>query len=116
MISSYNTMGKISLTNEYFAGLVSAAVVNCYGVADMSVCDTVDAVKNMVMGSASADRGVRVEEEDGKLVIKIHIKVTYGLNITAVVRSITHKVKYVVEDATGLTVKRINVSVDDIVA
>ena len=39
----------------------------------------------------------------------------YGLNIAAIVRSITHKVKYAVEDATGLKVQRIDVCVDDIV-
>ena len=33
----------------------------------------------------------------------------------AIVRSITHKVKYAVEDATGLKVQRIDVCVDDIV-
>ena len=54
-------------------------------------------------------------EEDGRLVIELHIKVTFGLNIAAIVRSITHKVKYAVEDATGLKVQRIDVCVDDIV-
>ena len=49
------------------------------------------------------------------LVIELHIKVTFGLNIAAIVRSITHKVKYAVEDATGLKVQRIDVCVDDIV-
>ena len=48
------------------------------------------------------------------LVIELHIKVTFGLNIAAIVRSITHKVKYAVEDATGLKVQRIDVCVDDI--
>ena len=57
-----------------------------------------------------------VTEEGGKLVIELHIKVIYGINISAVVKSITHKVRYVVEDATGLQVKRIKVSVDDIVS
>ncbi|MEG2036849.1 MAG: Asp23/Gls24 family envelope stress response protein [Ruthenibacterium sp.] len=45
----------------------------------------------------------------------MHIQVTYGLNIAAIVRSITNKVKYAVEDATALKVLRIDVYVDDIV-
>ena len=52
--------------------------------------------------------------QDGRLVISLHIKVAYGLNIAAIVKSITHKVKYVVENATGLSVARIDVAVDDI--
>ena len=58
---------------------------------------------------------MRVTEEDGQLAIELHIKVTYGVNIAAIVRSITHKVRYAVEDATALKVRRINVCVDDIV-
>ena len=68
-----------------------------------------------MLGTNYPDKGVRVTEEDGKLVIELHIKVTYGLNIAAIVRSITHKVKYAVEDATTLKVERIDVYVDDIV-
>lgn len=115
MINFYNTMGKVSMTGEYFAGLVSAAAQSCYGVADMATSGATDTLKTLVLGSDFPDKGVRVIDDGGKLVIELHIKVTYGLNITAIVRSITHKVKYVVEDATGLTVKRINVAVDDIV-
>ena len=116
MINFYNTFGKVSMTGDYFAGLVSAAASSCYGVADMATSGASDTVKGMIFGSAQSDKGVRVTEDGGKLVIELHIKVTYGLNISAIVKSITHKVKYVVEDATGLQVKKINVSVDDIVS
>ncbi len=116
MINFYNTFGKVSMTGDYFAGLVSAAASSCYGVADMATSGASDTVKGMIFGSDFPDKGVRVTEDGGKLVIELHIKVTYGLNISAIVKSITHKVKYVVEDATGLQVKKINVSVDDIVS
>ncbi len=36
MINFYNTFGKVSMTRDYFAGLVSAAASSCYGVADMA--------------------------------------------------------------------------------
>ena len=116
MINFYNTFGKVRMTGDYFAGLVSAAASSCYGVADMATSGASDTVKGMIFGSDFPDKGVRVTEDGGKLVIELHIKVTYGLNISAIVKSITHKVKYVVEDATGLQVKKINVSVDDIVS
>ena len=116
MINFYNTFGKVSMTGDYFAGLVSAAASSCYGVADMATSGASDTVKGMIFGSDFPDKGVRVTEDGDKLVIELHIKVTYGLNISAIVKSITHKVKYVVEDATGLQVKKINVSVDDIVS
>ena len=98
-----------------FRGLVGAAAQSCYGVCGMATGGTSDSLKTIVLGTNYPDKGVRVTEEDGKLVIELHIKVTYGLNIAAIVRSITHKVKYAVEDATTLKVERIDVYVDDIV-
>ena len=48
----------------------------------------------------------------GALVIDLHIEVTYGVNITAIVRSIINKVRYTVSDATGFEVAKVNVFVD----
>lgn len=98
-----------------FRGPGGAAAQSCYGVCGMATGGTSDSLKTIVLGTNYPDKGVRVTEEDGKLVIELHIKVTYGLNIAAIVRSITHKVKYAVEDATTLKVERIDVYVDDIV-
>lgn len=114
MVSFYNTLGKVSMTTGYFAELVSMAAQSGYGVAGMAVRGTADSLRTLV-NKNFPEKGVRVTEEDGKLVIELHIKVTYGLNIAAAVKSITHKVKYVVEEATGLEVKGIRVSVDDVV-
>ena len=49
----------------------------------------------------------------GGLVIDLHIAVTYGVNISAIVKSIVNKVRYTVEEATGLQVAKVNVFVDD---
>lgn len=115
MISFYNTMGKISMSSNYFAELVAQAAQSGIGVAGMATGGPADSLKNLIQPNFP-EKGVRVMEEDGRLNIELHIKVTYGLNITAAVKSITHKVKYTVEDATGLQVKNIMVYVDDVVA
>ena len=46
------------------------------------------------------------------MVIDLHIYVTYGINVSAIVDSIVNKVRYVVESETGIEVKKINVYVD----
>ena len=48
--------------------------------------------------------------------IELHIAVSYGLNISTAARSISHRVKDEVEQATGLKVARVVVSVDDVIA
>lgn len=115
MVTFYNSLGKVSLTEDYFSELVSTAAKGSFGVAGMSIHGTADSLKSLVL-SDFPEKGVRVSSVDGKLIIDLHIKVTFGLNIAAAVKSITHKVKYLVEEATGLKVRRINVSVDDVVS
>lgn len=114
MVSFYNTLGKVSMSSEYFSELVSTVAQSGYGVAGMSTGGTADSLKSIVFPDFP-EKGVRVIEEDGKLIINLHIKVVYGLNIATAARSISHKVRYLVEEATGLKVKQVNVSVDDII-
>ncbi len=115
MVSYYNTLGKVSMTSGYFSELVATVVQSGFGVAGMAVKGTKDNLRSL-LNKDFPEKGVRVREEDGQLDIELHIKVTYGLNITEAVRSVTHKVQYVVEEATGLTVRNVRVSVDDIIA
>lgn len=48
----------------------------------------------------------------GGLIVDLHIVVIYGMNIAAVTRSIVNRVRYTVEQATGLEVAKVNVFVD----
>lgn len=114
MVSFYNTYGRVSFTGGYFASLVSYAVQSGFGVAGMATRGPSDDLRSIVQKDFP-QKGVHVTEEDGQLVIDLHIKVTYGLNIAEAVRSITHRVRYSVEEATGLKVKTIRVKVDDVV-
>ncbi len=115
MVSFYNPYGKISMTGCYFAGLIGAATKSAVGVAGMAVRGPCASLKCAVLPHGPG-QGVRVSEQDGHLQVELHIKVVYGINIKEAVKSITHKVKYVVEEATGLTVQRVDVCVDDVVA
>lgn len=115
MITYANRMGSVSLTNSFFSELVAQAARGCYGVADLSPAAASENLKSIVLRGGLAEKGVKVTQKDGKLGIELHIKVGYGVNISTIVRSITHRVKHEVENTTGLKVARIDVSVDDIV-
>ncbi len=53
-----------------------------------------------------------MRSENDKLIVDLHISVIYGMNISAIAKSIVNKVRYTVEEATGLDVKKVNVYVD----
>ncbi|MDR3551915.1 MAG: Asp23/Gls24 family envelope stress response protein [Clostridia bacterium] len=111
MISLVNPNGSIIITQEYFTNLIGYAVSSCYGVADMAASGTAQGLAS-IFGREKLSRGVKVKSDGSELVIELHIIVTYGVNISAIVKSIMSKVSYTVEEATGLTVSSVNVFVD----
>lgn len=115
MIKLENPNGYIEVTNNYFANLVGKAAQSCFGVTGMvnsSPYQTIkSAIKSKVSGDNS-DQGVIVKSINGNLVIDLHISVSYGVNINAIVDSIVNKVRYTVEEATDLKVSKVNVYID----
>ena len=103
MIRIDNRYGTIEISQEYFRYLVGNAVSSCYGVVGM-----------VRSGTRQGLRSVLTRNEGDRLVVDIHIEVVFGMNISAIAKSIVNKVRYTVEEATGLTVKKVNVFVDGI--
>lgn len=112
MIRIENHLGSIEIAQEYFAYLIGNAVSSCYGVAGMVKSGTRQGLRSVFTKKTFADEGIRVRSESGKLVVDLHICVIYGMNISEIAKSIVNKVRYTVEEATGLSVRKVNVFVD----
>ena len=91
--------------------MVGKAASECFGVAGM-VGTAAQGLRSAIAGRQTQDTGVRVRASGGGLVIDLHITVVYGVNISAIVKSIVNKVRYTVEQATNLDVSKVNVFVD----
>ncbi len=115
MIGFENVLGSVEITQEYFAHIIGKAASECFGVSGM-INSTYQDLRSVVSRKENNDHGVRVKVKDGKLIVDLHISVTYGVNISAIVESIIHKVSYTVERETGLQVAKVNVFVDAMTA
>ena len=104
--------GATHISEEYFANLVGRAASECFGVAGLVSTTPYQGFRTMIGKGDVPDKGVKVHITGGRLVLDLHIVVTYGVNISAIVQSIIHKVRYTVEDATGMEVAKVNVYVD----
>ena len=113
MIKFENHLGSIEISQDYFANLVGHAASECFGVAGMVESTASQGLRYILKKDEAQDKGVKVRTVAGGLVIDLHIAVTYGVNIAAIVKSIVNKVRYTVEEATGLQVAKVNVFVDD---
>lgn len=115
MIKFENPNGYIEITMAYFANLVGRAAQSCFGVTGMVNASPYESLKSAIKGKVTGDnlsQGVSVRSVGGVLTIDLHISVTYGVNIGAIVDSIVNKVRYTVEEATDLKVSAVNVYVD----
>lgn len=119
MIKTENHNGYIEITNDFFANLVGRAVTSCFGVAGMADANAVRTIKSILRQKRNKDdndRGVSVHSEPDGLTIELHIAVTYGVNISEIVKSIRNKVRFTVEQATDFKVKKVNIYVDQMKA
>lgn len=114
MIRIENHLGTIEISQSYFAYLIGNAASACFGVAGMVKSGTRQGLRSIFTRRTFADEGIRVRSENGKLVVDLHICVLHGINIAEISKSIVNKVRYTIEEATGLTVKRVNVYIDDL--
>ena len=108
MIKLENHLGTIEVSEKFFTSLISDALSDCFGVAGLAPARPVKGRRK------TRDQGesVTVSVQKDKLVINLHIQVTYGINISAIVTSIVHKISYTVEEVTGIGVAAVNVFVE----
>ena len=105
MIKMESHLGSIEISERYFLSLIGSALSDAFGVAGLSSGGR----RGRTRGAGDS---VRIGVRGSRLVIDLHILVTYGVNIAAVVSSIAHKISYTVEDATGIGVAAVNIYVD----
>jgi uncharacterized alkaline shock family protein YloU len=112
MVKIDGEAGAISISAEVFTSLAGDAATNCFGVKGMAARSKTDGLVQLLRRE-SMGKGVRVSfDENGAVSIALHIVVDYGVNITALSRSIMNEVNYKVSNATGVNVQRVDVFVD----
>lgn len=123
MVSINNHLGTINYTKQFFYTLIGGTVSNCFGVVDMNAGDVkqtfiekvpIPFIKKFAEKTILSEKGVTVKFKNNKLYIDLHITVMYGVNVSTIVKSIIHKVRYAVEEETEFSVEKVNVFVDSV--
>lgn len=112
MIKIYNRYGTIEISDTFLANLLGNAVSACFGVVGMAVSSPSQGIRAAINRKDALDKGVKVRSSEGKLTVDLHIIVTFGVNIEAIVNSIINKASYTVYESTGLIVDKVNVFID----
>ncbi|MEW6307809.1 MAG: Asp23/Gls24 family envelope stress response protein [Bacillota bacterium] len=108
-----NNLGTVSIGDEVLATLAGVAATECYGIVGMASRRVKDGIAEL-LGRENLSKGVEVAFDQERVSIKLHIVVGYGTRISEVARNVCDQVKYVVEQATGLVVDRIDIFVQGV--
>ena len=108
-----NELGRLSLSEDAIATIAGVAATECYGVVGMASRRMSDGLAEL-LGKENLSRGVNVEIDGDNAIITLNVVVGYGTRISEVARNIVDKVKYTVETATGLRVKKVRVNVQGV--
>ena len=109
MVGFSNEIGCISYSNEVIGKLVGLSTMECYGVVGM-VSKGSGFWELMKMENLS--KGVKVTLVDEyKLNIELFVMVQYGNKISEIASNIIQKVRYNIENYTGLKVSEITVNI-----
>jgi len=125
MVVLSNHLGSIGMSKRFFTALIGDALTDCFGVVGTNaggVRQNIFEFLPFLKRGKYPDKGVSIKVRDDNtngqavsaIFIDLHITVLYGVNVASIVKSIQHKVTYVVEEQTGLKVGRVSVYVDAI--
>jgi len=107
-------LGEITITERVIEEIAGYAATHCYGVVGMREKNTAEFLKK-VFGGENIRKGIKAVTKDGKIIIDIHIKVSYGVNIKALSENVRQDIAYAIDAMTKTPIKEINVYIDDIV-
>lgn len=112
-VKTYNTYGRISITESAIAQVAGCAALGCYGVVGLSSGKIIDTF-NKIFKNLNRVNGVTVTAKGNRIYIELAVLFKYGVNISAVASSLKKTVQYEVEKFSGMIVECINVTVLDI--
>lgn len=113
MIIIENHTGSIRVTKAYLYALIEHTVTSCFGVADLYESSLLETVQTKLFPE-DIHRGIKLRVRKNALIIDLHIVTGIGANVTAITASIRNKVRYAVEQATGMEPAAVNVFIDGV--
>ena len=106
-------LGEIAVDTAVVAKYAGSSAVECFGVVGMASISMKDGLVKLLKRD-NFTHGVGVAIKDNKIIIDLHIIVSYGVSISAVAENLISNVKYKIEEFAGLEVTKINIFVEGV--
>ncbi|MFM1650646.1 Asp23/Gls24 family envelope stress response protein [Brevibacillus sp. B_LB10_24] len=107
-------LGKIDVTEEVIARISGGAAMEVFGLVGMASRKAFkDGIAEMLRLD-NLSKGVVVRNENGQVVLDMHIIVSYGTKISEVAGNVQRRVRYTLEQTVGIDVSAINIFVQGV--
>lgn len=106
-------IGEVLIDNDVLAKYAGSSAVECFGIVGMASVNVKDGIVKLLKRD-SLSHGVNISVNNNKILIELHIIVSYGVSISAVAENLISNVKYKVEEFTGMEVEKINIYVEGV--
>lgn len=94
---------------ELIAGIAVMEVEGVSGLSGSRIENITD-----FLGKKSLTKGIKVDVKDKEILVDIHLTVDYGLALQDIAGKAQENVKNILEAMTGLSVKCVNIYIDNI--
>ena len=101
--------GNINISEEVVAAMVNAAVSEVEGVSGFA-----HAAAQELFGKKNVSKGIKVQFDEGKIIIDAMILVRAGFAVTSVAQKVQDSVVNGVEAMTGMGMPTVNVHVSGV--
>lgn len=109
-----NEYGSVQINTEVVANIAGAAAIECYGLVGMASKSPTSGIVSLLKRE-NLSKGVKVHvEPTGGIIIDLFVIVQFGTKISVVANNIIEKVKYHVENQTGMKVLKVNLNIEGV--
>ncbi|QQY80775.1 putative alkaline shock family protein YloU [Keratinibaculum paraultunense] len=105
--------GYITIEDSVIATIAGLSAMESYGIVGMASKNATDGFFELLKWENLA-KGVKVYTKNDEVEVDLHVILEYGVRISVVAQNIIEKVKFNIENLTGLKVTKVNVFVQGI--
>lgn len=108
-----NEYGNLLIDDHVISTIAGISAMECYGLVGMASKNATEEFFELVK-KEQLSKGIKVQIKENKILIDLHVVVQFGVKISVVAQNIVSKVKYNVENYTGLEVEKVNIHIQGV--
>ncbi len=108
-----NVNGNIYISNDVISSIVGISAMECYGLVGMTTKSTADGIVQLLKRE-NVNKGVKIYVENNEIEVELYVIIQFGTKISVVANNIIEKVKYNLENLTGMKIKKVNINIEGV--